>query len=176
MARPRDDEYYIDHRTEHVAQGDIFRDVPLRWVSLISDETAQIDIYGMLITYTSGMMKQPPGTREYKHSFRLVAPIFNFAMLSEMGFKDGQLEDLRRSDKFGAFLYLPPNLGELEESAVVPYRACLVEQETLEGKRVTQLQRPAAVRLQMKLATTFLGHTWDAEEFDPDLTDHWRDY
>ncbi len=176
MVRPKDDEYYIDDRTEHVAQGDIFRDVPLRWVSPSSGEPAQLDINGMLITYTSGMMKQPPGTRAYKHFFRLVAPIFSFAMLSEMGFKDGQLDDLRRSDKFGAFLYLPPYPDEFEESAAVPYRACLVEQEVLDGKRVTQLQRAAAVRLQMKLATTFLGHTWDAEEFDPDLTDHWHDY
>ena len=26
--RPPDDQYYLDHRTEHVAQGDIFEGVP----------------------------------------------------------------------------------------------------------------------------------------------------
>jgi hypothetical protein len=128
----------------------------------------------MLITYTSGMMKQPPGTREYKHSFRLVAPLFSFPTLSDMGLTVDQLNSLRRSDKFGAFLYLPPYPDHFEESAVVPYRAALVEHEVLEGRRVTQLQQPAAIRLQMKLATTFLGHTWDPEEFDPDLSDHWN--
>lgn len=97
-------------------------------------------------------------------------------MLSEMGFTENQLADLRRSDKFGAFMYLPAYPGEFEEGAVVPYRACLVEHEVLEANRVTQLQGPSAIQLQMKLATTFLGHTWDPEVFHPDLTDHWNEY
>jgi hypothetical protein len=175
MSRPRDEEYYLDKRTEHVAQGDIFRDIPLTWLSA-TGESAGFASYAMLVTYTSGMMKQPPGTRDYKHSFRLVAPLLSFAMLLDMGLTDNQLRDMRKADKFGAFLYLPPYPGEFEESAVAAYRGCLVEHEVLEGKRVTQLQKPAAIRLQMKLATTFLGHTWDPEEFDPDLSDHWNDY
>lgn len=59
MARPSDEEYYIDDRTEHVAQGDIFRDIPFTWATA-AGEPVGFDGYGMLLTYTSGMMKQPP--------------------------------------------------------------------------------------------------------------------
>lgn len=174
MPRLSDDDYYIDNRTEHVAQGDIFRNVPLRWVSAASEEPVGLDTYGMLITYTSGMMQQPPGARDYKHSFRLIAPVLPFALLAQMGVPETALNQVRTVDNLASFMYLPPYPDEFEESAVLPYRACLVEREVIEENRVTQLQRPAAVQLQLKLATTFLGGKWDPRDFDPDLSDHWN--
>jgi hypothetical protein len=176
MGRPDDEAYFVDSRTEHIAQGDIFRDVPFRWSSVVPEGVAEVgfDGFGMLITYTSGMMKQPPGTRDYKHPFRLVAPIFSFTMLAEQGLPEDLLAEIRRSDKYANFMYLPAYPDEFEESAVLPYRPTLVEHESLEGNRVTQLQGPAAVQLQLKLATTFLGGKWNAEDLEPDLTDHWN--
>lgn len=176
MSRPTDEEYYLDQRTEHVAQGDIFREVPLTWMELVDGEPENVTFigHGMLITYTSGILKQPPGTRDYKHQFRLVAPIFTFAILADLGLSDEQLMDIRRSDKFAAFMYLPPYPGEFQESAVLPYRAALVAHDVLLEKRVTQLHRPAAVQLQLKLATTFLGGKWNPDDLDPDMSDHWN--
>ena len=147
----------------------------MTWMELVDDELRDVGFvgYGMLITYTSGMMKQPPGTRDYKHQFRLVAPIFSFAMLADQGLTDDQLMDIRVNDKFAAFMYLPAYPDEFEEGAVLPYRAALVKQDVLDGKRVTQLDQAAAVQLQLKLATTFLGGKWDPDDLDPDMSDHW---
>lgn len=173
MARPADEDYYVDVRTEHVAQGDVFRDVPFRWPAT-GGEIVGFDGFGMLITYTSGMMKQPPGTREYKHRFRLMAPIFTLSMLAEQGLSEDQLLEIRRSDKYANFMYLPAYPSDFEESAVLPFRPALVEQGALEGTRVTQLRESAALQLQLKLATTFLGGKWDPADLEPDLTDHWN--
>lgn len=54
------------------------------------------------------------------------------------------------------------------------HRPVLVHHDLLEGQRVTQLQLPAALQLQRKLAGVFLGKTWDVGIFEPDLTDHWN--
>jgi hypothetical protein len=176
MPRPGDDEYYVDDRTEHVTQGDIFRDILFIWTTSVDGEQKEVGFegYGMLITYTSGMMLQPPGSRGYKHDFRLVAPIFSFPMLMDQGLSEEILMEIRRSDKYTAYMYLPAYPQEFEESAVLPYRAALVEQRVLEQTRVTQLQRPAALQLQLKLATTFLGGKWNPDDLNPDLDDHWN--
>lgn len=176
VSRPADEDYYLDDRTEHLAQGDIFRDVPLSWTVLLNGEPTEVGFVGhaMLLTYTSGMMKQPPGTHGYKHRFRLVAPIFSFALLADQGLTDDQLMGIRVNDNFAAFMYLPPYPDEFEESAVLPYRAALVDHDVLDGRRVTQLHRPAAVQLQLKLATTFLGGKWNPDDLEPDMSDHWN--
>lgn len=187
MSRPADDEYYDDDRTEHVAQGDIFRAVPFHFpIPEPGQETEQkgrrrpveeppyFEGHGMLIHYTSGFMAQPPATQGYAHRYRLIAPIFPFTMLLELGMAEEALEEMRRSDKIASYMYLPPYPDEFEESAVLPYRPVLLHHSFLEGKRVTQLRGPAAVQLQLKLATTFLGGKWDPEDLEPDLTDHWH--
>lgn len=186
MSRPRDDEYYIDARTEHVSQGDIFRDLP--FVYFVPEESSfrqegkrrpleeppEFTGHGMLINYTSGFMAQPPGTRGYAHRFRLVAPIFQFEFLLELGVSQDELDRVRREDNLASYLYLPPYPGEFSESAVMPYRPVLIHHDLLEGRRVTQLQETGAIRLQQRIATTFLGGKWAAEDLKPDLTDHWN--
>jgi hypothetical protein len=186
VPRSRDDEYYVDDRTEHVAQGDIFGDLPFAY--FVPDESSfrqegkrrppeeppAFTGHGMLINYTSGFMAQPPGTRGYAHPFRLVAPIFPFELLLELGVAEVELEKVRRDDNLASYMYLPPYTGEFSESAVLPYRPVLIHHDLLEGRRITQLQEGVAVRLQQKVATTFLGGKWAAEDLTPDLSDHWN--
>ena len=185
VGRPRDEEYYED-RTVHVAQGDIFRDVPFFYAvpeDLPSNQAGTRQPleqppshtgYGMLLSYTSGFMAQPPGTRGYAHAFRLVAPIFPLDLLNQAGvLTEASMQQLPRDDHLGFYMYLPPYPQEFEESVVCPYRPVLVHHDLLEGRRVTQLQESAAVQLQMKLATNFLGGKWRREDLHPDLSDHW---
>jgi hypothetical protein len=181
MARPNDEEYF-ELRTDHFAQGDIFKEVPFYYgdISPLKNPAEPFIAtgfsgYGVLITYTSGMMNQPPGTPGYAHPWRLVAPLLSIAQLAEQGvFSDQQIDGLRSQDNFGRYMYVPSFPGEFRESVVVCHRPSLVHQEVLEGRRISQLQLPAALRLQEKLATTFLGGKWDPEDLHPDLSDHWN--
>ena len=105
MPRPNDNEYYIDDRTTHVAQGDIFRGVPFSSAS--GDTGLGFSGFGMLVHYTSNMMNGSPGTQGYAHDFRLVAPILSFPMLQELGLSDEHLVNMRNGDRMGRYLYLP---------------------------------------------------------------------
>lgn len=178
MPRPSDEDYYVDQRTTHFAQGDIFRDVPFYSAGVAEDGDEVVPIahegYGILISYTSAMMQQPPGTRGYGHSWRLVAPVFSLNFLAETGLTPEQVERLRAHDTYMKYMYLPPYAGEFAESAAVLYRPALVSHDVIEGKRVTQLAEASAVRLQQRLASTFLGGKWREEDLDPDLSDHWE--
>jgi hypothetical protein len=169
MPKPDDNEYYVDDRTEHVAQGDVFRGVPF---SSPDGSGVGFSGFGMLLHYTSNMMDGPPGTPGYAHHFRLVAPIFPFPMLQELGLSEEQLVSMRNGDKMGRYLYLPAYPDEFPESGVVLYRPELVRQVDLDGRRVTQLQKPAAQQLQRRLARVFFGR--EMEDPDPDMTDHWN--
>jgi hypothetical protein len=192
MPRPDDEEYYEDNRTQHVAQGDIFRD--LRFDFLLPEGSEGLDMesltveprpalqepesfsgYGMLLSYTSGFMAQPPGSRGYRHYYRVVAPILPLAMLEDLGLPPDEIGHLRRGDIYGFYMYLPAYPGEFAESAVLPFRPVLVHHGLLLGRRVTQLQLPAAQQLQTKLASVFLGRRLkQGGDADPDLSDHWR--
>lgn len=182
MPRLRDDEYF-EERTEHFAQGDIFREVPFYYgeMNAVRDvDEPMIPVgytgYGVLISYTSGMMSQPPGTQGYLHPWRVVATMTPVEMLTQQGvFTEAQVDQLRRDDNFGRIMYIPPFPGEFRESAIICYRASLVHHDVLADKRITQMQMAAAVQLQGKLATTFLGGKWDPEDLKPDLSDHWQE-
>lgn len=168
MPRPDNDEYFVAARTEHVAQGDIFRDVRFN----AGLETVGFVGFGMLLHYTSNMMTGAPGTPGYAHDFRLLAPIFPFPMLREMGLSDDHLVTMRNGDMMGRYMFLPPYPSEFPESGVPLYRPELVRQADLEGKRVVQLQEPAAMQLQRKLARVFFGR--ELKDPHPDMTDHWH--
>lgn len=181
MPRLQDDEYF-EERTRHFAQGDIFREVPFYYGEVnpvVNADEPTIAMgytgYGVLITYTSGILRQPPKeTREYAHPWRIVAPLVPIELLVQRGvFTDRQVEQLRRDDNFGRIMYVPSFPGEWRESGIICYQAALVYHDVLEGKRITQLKLPAAVRLQEKLATTFLGGKWNPDDLSPDLSDHW---
>ena len=168
MARPADGEYYHEgQRTQHVAQGDVFRDI-----EFIGPDGGSFTTYGMLIHYTSNMMNGAPGTRGYAHDSRLLAPLYAFDMLSELGITDDHLRSMRSDDLMGRYLYLPPCPNEFDECGVPIYRAQRFTQATIEGKRVAQLQLGAAKQLQRKLARVFFGTELEGEP-SPDMTDHW---
>jgi hypothetical protein len=122
------------------------------------------------------MLKGAEGTSGYAHPFRLVAPVLPLQMLIDAGFGESSIHQLRTSDHFGFYMYLPPYPHEWPESVVCPYRTVLVHQDLLEDKRVTQLQLPAAIHLQTKLGTLFLGGGWKPEDIDPPpaMSDHWN--
>jgi hypothetical protein len=106
MSRPKDEEHYTDRRTEHVAQGDIFRSVPFHFAmpptirkGILKRHLAEPPSfvgYGILINYTSGMMKGGEGTRGYSHDFRILAPIMPIQALEEKSsLSDAQVHQLR---------------------------------------------------------------------------------
>lgn len=142
MPRPQDDEYYEDNRTTHFAQGDIFREVPFYYAGLseAGDEAIPVSHvgYGLLVSYTSGMMLQPPGTPGYAHPWRLIAPIFPLNLLADRGFTPEQVERLRTHDTYMRYMYLPPYPGEFGECVAVLYRPALVAQDVIDEKRVTK--------------------------------------
>jgi hypothetical protein len=165
--RPPNDEYFVDERTQHVAQGDIFREVLL--------STIELPAHGMLLNYTSGMLIGKEGTnREYRHRYRVVAPILGLALLETKGWSDHDTAKLREHDMLAGWMYLPPYRDEFPESAVALFRGSCLDHNDLVDKRVTQLQFPAAQRLALKLARVFAGFDPDPAKVEPDMRDHWE--
>jgi hypothetical protein len=118
--------YYVTDLASHTSQGDIYADVPFvhrtRIRSADQDPSGkrtrpagpgepegdlEMIAAGIVCNYTCGFVAQPPGTPGYAHPFRLVAPILPFAMLSEAGMPDGQLEGLVRNGGANGFMYMP---------------------------------------------------------------------
>jgi hypothetical protein len=109
MARPANHEYFIPFRTEHVAQGDIFGEIEF---PLPTGEEVAFTSFGMLLNYTSSMLIGAEGTnREYRHPFRVMAPIFTLDLIAvnDARWTDQKIEQLRRADDFGGWMY-PPEL------------------------------------------------------------------
>jgi hypothetical protein len=173
MPRPADGEYFVESRTQHVAQGDIFRRVTVQHPE---EEEVSIDTYGMLLNYTSGMLVGKEGTnREYQHIYRVVAPLFPLVLLeADERWPEDRIDLLRRGDRIGGWMYLPAWPGEFEESAVALSRPVLMLQDQLEGNRVVQLQFPAARQLCLKLAKVYAGINAEPEDVNPDMRDHWE--
>jgi hypothetical protein len=190
--RPGDEDYYLDHRTEHVAQGDIFEDIPFI-LALPEPPPADEPIgvgtrrvletpffmhaFGMLVSHSSGFMAQPPGTRGYSHNVRSLVPLLPVTMLEESGLIDDKtFHLLRKEDKLIHYMYLPPCAGVFEEERVaVLYRTSSVHQVILDGRRRCQLTEAATKHLQAKLVEASTGRWIDPEQFQPSMGDHWND-
>lgn len=172
--RPADEDYFIDDRTEHVAQGDIFREMDFPHPA---NAEVSVVMYGMLLNYTSGMLEGTEGTnRLYRHAFRVVAPLFELAHIHEHDprWTEAKLDELRRFDHFGGWIYLPAYPGEFREGAAALFRPVLATQGQLEGKRVTQLSFEVSRHLCLKLAKTYAGLDADPAGVNPDMRDHWK--
>ncbi len=170
MARPVDDDYYVAWRTAHVALGDIFREVPLF-------QGAEVGTFGMLLNYTSSMLVGAEGTnREYRHPFRVIAPVFEFEHIREHDdrWTASKIEQLRKADDFGGWMYLPALEGEFREAAAALFRPTLQLQEDIEDLRVTQLDFAASRHLCVKLAKAYAGVTPELPPEHPDMRDHWE--
>jgi hypothetical protein len=190
--RPRDDEYYELDRTALFSQGDIFRDVPLGYPTLLEEAEddgeadARADDWlaagkrrflsgplgfgpAMLITPTCAMSAQ--GASGYAHAIRTLLVVRALPDVIENGFlSEDQAADLRRRDVFSNYMYLPPSAdGELPESVALLYYPVTVHHDFLEGNRITQLAYEGARQLQHKLGVFYAGFDVDREEFDPPM-------
>jgi hypothetical protein len=190
--RPADTEYYMAYRTEHVAQGDIFEDLPFvmalpeppppdQPVGTGARRVLEMPFFahgwGMLVSHSSSFMAQPVGTRGYAHAARVVAPIVPFALLDEQNvLNDDHRRLLRKEDKLLHYMYLPPSPDFFEdEHAVVLYRPALVHMDILEGRRRSQLREPAVRQLQAKLVEVWTGSWTDPAQLKPPtMADHWN--
>ncbi len=189
--RPDDEEYYVNLRTEHVAQGDIFTDVPFLLAMpeppppdepkgvgsrRVLETPLFVQTFGVLLSHTSGFMAQPDGTRGYSHHFRVLAPILPLAMLDEQGLlNEDVLRLLRREDKLLHYMYLPPCVGVWEDERVAAlFRPALVHHDVLEGRRVMQMRERAVQQLNAKFVLAFTGQWSDPEQFRPSMGDHWN--
>lgn len=188
---PPDEGYYIDDRTEHVAQGDIFDDIPFL-MALPEPPPPNVPIgvgarrvletpffmqaTGMLVSHSSGFMAQPVGTRGYAHVSRSLVPVVPVAMLEEKGLmNEDQFRLLRKEDKLIHYMYLPSCPGLFEEERVAMlYRPSLVHQDLLAGRKRIQLTEAAMKQLQAKLVEVSTGRWLDPEQFQPTMADHWN--
>jgi len=168
-SRPADGDYYFENRTQHVALGDVFRDIPLF-------PGSDIATFGILLNYTSGMLVGAEGTnRDYAHSYRVIAPIFELEHIHEHDerWTGGKIEQLRTADNFGGWMYLPELVGEYREGAAALFRPTLVLHDEIQSKRVTQLTLEASQRLCIKLAKVYVGVTPELPPDHPNMEDHW---
>ena len=190
--RPSDDAYYERDRTELFSQGDIFRDVPLAYPTMLeeAEDDGEPDArasdwlaagrrrflsgpleFGpaMLITPTCAMSAQ--GASGYAHPIRTLVAVRSLDEVVERGFiSEGQAADLRRRDRFANYMYLPASADdELAESVALLYYPVTVHHEFLEGNRVTQLAYEGARQLQHKLGIFYAGFDVDREELDPPM-------
>ena len=196
--RPKDRDYY-ESRTEHFAQGDLFRDVlftypvPPKTNAAVAAGFPEIPVAeqlpGMLINYTSTMLAQPPGppsdtSTGYKIHSRILVPIVPLDLLRELGVSDEIVSGVVGKDLRLPYMYLPPLVDAWEKKAVaLLYRPFTVHHELIAPNRVMQLTWPATVHLQLKLAGLFAhvrpggqGPLLEKDVFStfaPDLTDHW---
>lgn len=189
--RPPDESYYLDRRTEHFAQGDIFDDIPFL-MALPQPEPLEVpggagarrvletpffmQASGMLVSHTSAFVAQPVGTRGYAHPFRSLVPALPVAMLEDAGLmSEDTFRLLRKEDKLIHYMYLPPHPGLFEEERVaVLYRPSLVHEGILEGRRRVQLTEAAMKQLQAKLVEISTGRWIDPDQFQPTMADHWN--
>jgi hypothetical protein len=190
--RPRDDDYYERDRTELFSQGDVFRDVPLGYPTMLeeTEDAGETDVragdwlaagkrrflsgpldFGpaMLITPTCAMSAQ--GASGYAHAIRTLVVVRSLEDVIENGFlSEEQAADIQRRDRFGSYMYLPATAdGELPASVALLYYPVTVHHDFLEGNRITQLGCEGARQLQHKLGVFYAGFDVDRDELDPPM-------
>jgi hypothetical protein len=176
-----------------LSQGDIFRDVPLAYPTVLAEQEVGEDVddeapadwlaagkrrflsgplefgYAMLITPTCAMSAQ--GASGYAHPIRTLVVVRPLADVVELGFLSaGQADDVRRRDRFGNYMYLPATADEeLAESVALLYYPVTLHHDFLEGNRITQLAYEGARQLQRKLGVFYAGFEVDRSELEPPM-------
>lgn len=191
--RPEDDEYYEPHRTELLSQGDLFRDVPLGYPTVLhvaEEEHAEPDDeasdwlsagkrrflsgplgFGsaMLVTPTCALSAQ--GSSGYAHPVRTLLAVRPLIEVIEHGvLSEDQATDIRHRDRFASYMYLPATEdGVLPESVALLYYTVTLHHAFLEGNRITQLAYEGARQLQRKLGMFYAGFEVQRQELDPPM-------
>lgn len=177
--RPADGDYYAE-RSDHVRQGDLFRDVPLGY-PMPPDAVDHTEGrrkflagpfepgFGMLLSPTCSMRAQ--GADGYAHPVRMLAPVLSLEQLLESGaVKQPSIADVRAHDHLVNYLYLPALEAEgLPESMALLYAAITVHHDYLKERRIAQLSEIAAVHLKYKLTALFGGTLFAHEDFADSL-------
>lgn len=106
----------------------------------------------------------------YAHPNRALAPVLPLMELVELGVvKEGALEQLRKYDHQLNYFYVPPlEEAKLPESLALIYAPIVVHHDYLEGRRIAQLSKVAAVHLKRQLAAHTSGSLFSHEDFDDD--------
>jgi hypothetical protein len=191
--RPADEEYYEQHRVELFSQGDIFRDVPVGYPTILEEREGEgaadqehrewlaagtrrflsgpLDVgFAMLITPSCSMGAQGGGAG-YAHPVRTLVVVRTMSSLVEDGIlREAQIDAMRSRDRLVNYMYLPATPdGELPESAALLYYPVTLHHDFLEGQRVTQLAYEGARQLQRKLGAFFAGFDVERDELDPPM-------
>lgn len=193
------------HPVLHAAQGDIYEGVPFVWAQpapaapeprgqrkrALFQRSAQsghsiapaVHHDGVLLNYTCSFTAQPPGTRDYAHDSRLVAPIFPLRALREYQVSTGEMRRIRDSGGTNGIMYLPalrddPTEDEWQgHSAVCLYRATSVTQGLLDSlERINRLSEAGQRILMARLVEQVGGYLPDPFHPDfptPDRSDSW---
>ena len=193
--RPADDEYYGHDRTELLSQGDLFRDVPLGYPTVLNEIDEEEEEHAdprepegwlavgkrrflsgpldfgpaMLITPTCAMSAQ--GASGYAHPVRTLVVVRPLVQVVLDGLlRDDQAADLRQRDRFANYMYLPATPDdELPESVALLHYPVTVHHDFIEGNRITRLAYEGARQLQRKLGVFYAGFEVDRAELDPPM-------
>lgn len=181
--RPPDAAYYELHRVELASQGDIFRDVPLGYPTVVGEFEAAgerrflsgpLDFGNAMLLSPSCSLSAQGGDATasgYAHPIRVLAPVHPLAELQDAGVLDAsKISIMRRRDGLINYMYLPPlEDAALPESAVLLYYSIALHHDFIADQRVTQLAYEGARQLQRKLAWFYTGLLWERDEFDPPM-------
>lgn len=183
--------YEITERTTLFSQGDIFRDIPLAYPILIGEyendqsQEPEDDLsagtrrflsgpldfgFALLVNPTCSITAQGT-TNRYAHPIRTLLTIQPVEKLLTEGFlRQGQLDQLRNTDAFTNYMYLPAlPTAKFPESLALLYYPITMHHQFLEGQRITQLTYQGTQHLQRKLVAYYGGIDVDQQNFNPPM-------
>lgn len=185
------DYYEITKRTNLFSQGDVFRDIPLSYPTLIgeykNDQEHQSEEYlaagtrrflsgpldfgfALLINPSCSITAQGVAD-SYAHPIRTLLTIQPVKkLLGEGVLRQGQLDQLRHTDTFTNYMYLPALPAAMfPESLALLYYPITLHHRFLEGQRITQLTYQGTQHLQRKLVAYYGGIDVDQKNFNPPM-------
>lgn len=179
VARPADDDYYVDPWTEQMLQGDIFLNVPLGIIAppdaIVIEEGERRFVTGpfdagpaMLISPSCAIAAQGKDVEagQYAHPARILVPIRPLEQLVDAGAIAGDNVGLFKADRLVNYLYLPEG-PEWPESAGLLYLPITIHHEVIVQDRAVQLTGPAFWQLRYKLMAFFGGFKIHPDELGP---------
>jgi len=179
VARPPDDEYYVDPWTAQMLQGDIFLNVPLAIIAppdaIVIEEGERRFVTGpfdagpaMLISPSCAIAAQGRGAEagQYAHPARILVPIRPLEQLVDAGAIPSDNVALFRADRLVNYFYLPEG-PEWPESAGLLYLPMTIHHDVIVQDRAVQLTGPAFWQLRYKLMAFIGGFKVHPDEFGP---------